>query len=503
MGRWRWWSGWGVHVQVEATGDVENISFLLHGGHAPWVPVTGNPNPPADRPCSHIGSCCSQISVPHWGVCLRLNTAREPSAQEPLLMFPPHMPMAQQHRLPKSFQKLVRDKDGERIEGPQPKYMSAEDWYVSQPITIQVQMGAQQIVTLPGVQIAPGAPSLPAQVVRVLEVIAELEEDPQRRQGRRSRFNDSTTRGMTREQAMALHSDHLCRCRARGETSSTEFDSWSTDKEIAELDDLDELDMDTDENSEDERVVIPPRSRQVKVQLNAQGRQVAFSVSSPLHQPTLEQQQTAAILPVTSVPFTFVPAIPTITNPYPAVTIGPVPHVFLTMGMSWAQQTALSSQQLLPQPTPVLTTQVQPPITQAQVPPLLTMAPIFTYNVTDHQAGWTAGTGGAVGSALLPPTLPICSHEARRQFDQNQVMQAHMRNQRSGGQVRDQMSAAANWVYPAADQRGTDVGIGMPHGLSTPFTPRARGGRGRGRGGHESYSGKGRQWMSRRGRCGY
>ncbi len=38
---------------------------------------------------------------------------QQPSAQDPLLMFPPHMPVAQQHHLPKSFQKLVRDRDGE------------------------------------------------------------------------------------------------------------------------------------------------------------------------------------------------------------------------------------------------------------------------------------------------------------------------------------------------------------------------------------------------------
>ncbi len=91
------------------------------------------------------------------------------------------MPVAQQHCLPKSFQKLVRDKDGERIEGPQAKYMWAEDWYASQPITIQVQMGAQQIVMLLRVQIAPDVPRLPDRVMHILEVLAEPEEDPQRR----------------------------------------------------------------------------------------------------------------------------------------------------------------------------------------------------------------------------------------------------------------------------------------------------------------------------------
>ncbi len=61
------------------------------------------------------------------------------------------------------------------------KYMRAEDWYALQPITIQVQTGAQQIAMLPGVQIALGAPSLPERVVHISEVIAEPEEDPQRR----------------------------------------------------------------------------------------------------------------------------------------------------------------------------------------------------------------------------------------------------------------------------------------------------------------------------------
>ncbi len=230
---------------------------------------------------------------------------------------------------------------------------------------------------------------------------------------------------MSRERAAALHSDHLSRSRARGEASLTEFDLWSTDEEIEELDDLDELDMDTDRDSDgDEQVVIAPRARHVKVQLDAHGRQVAFSVGSLVSQPTSEQQQSATMPPVTSVPFTYVPAIPTITNPYPSMTMVLVLHVQLTMGMSWAQQITVSSQQSLPQPVPVPTTQVQPLITQAQVPPLLTAAPIFTFNVTDHQRGWTAGTEGVAGSALLPPTLPIHSHEARRQFDRNQMMQA-------------------------------------------------------------------------------
>ncbi len=38
---------------------------------------------------------------------------QRPSPEDPLLMFPPHMHVAQQHRLPKNFQSLVRDKDGE------------------------------------------------------------------------------------------------------------------------------------------------------------------------------------------------------------------------------------------------------------------------------------------------------------------------------------------------------------------------------------------------------
>ncbi len=86
---------------------------------------------------------------------------------------------------------------------------------------------------------------------------------------------------MSREQAAALHSDHLGRNRAHGEASPAEFGSWSTDEEIEELDDLDELDMETDGDSDgDDQVVIAPRRRQVKVQLDAHGRQVAFSVAA-------------------------------------------------------------------------------------------------------------------------------------------------------------------------------------------------------------------------------
>ncbi len=82
--------------------------------------------------------------------------------------------------------------------------MRAEDWYATQPITIQVQMGEQQIAMLPGVQVAPGAPSLPERVVRVSEVIAELEEDAQKKR-RRMRFNDSMARSMSdRERAVRL-----------------------------------------------------------------------------------------------------------------------------------------------------------------------------------------------------------------------------------------------------------------------------------------------------------
>ncbi len=153
---------------------------------------------------------------------------------------------------------------------------------------------------------------------------------------------------MSREQAAALHSDHLHRRKARSETSPTKFDSWSTDEELTELDDLEEMDMEMDEESGDERVVIPPRRPDVKVHLDVQGRHMAFSVGSPLSQPTLAQQQAAAVRPATSVPFTFVPTVPTITNPYPAVMMVPVQQVYPTMGLSWAQPTMVFSQQLLP-----------------------------------------------------------------------------------------------------------------------------------------------------------
>ncbi len=64
------------------------------------------------------------------------------------------------------------------------------------------------------------------------------------------------TRGLSREQTAALHSNHLRRHKVRSESSPMEFDSWSTDEELLELDDLEELDMETDEDSGDERVVI-------------------------------------------------------------------------------------------------------------------------------------------------------------------------------------------------------------------------------------------------------
>ncbi len=66
----------------------------------------------------------------------------------------------------------------------------------------------------------------------------------------------------------------------RGETSAAEAGSWSTGDEIEELDDMEEQDMDTedDESGDDDRVVIAPKRRQVKVQLDAHGRQVAFVV---------------------------------------------------------------------------------------------------------------------------------------------------------------------------------------------------------------------------------
>ncbi len=197
---------------------------------------------------------------------------QRPSPEEPLLMFPPHMHVAQQHHLPKNFQRLVRDKDGKRIEGPQLKYQWAEEWYALQLITIQVQTGAQQIVTLPGVQVAPDAPSLPERVVRISEVIAEPEEDPWKKR-RKARFSDQMVGDVSRS-GMS------------GEPGATECDSWIDDEEVEDLDDFEELDMDTeDKGSEDEWVVIPPRRRQVKVQLNSQGRQVAFSVGSPPNQP--------------------------------------------------------------------------------------------------------------------------------------------------------------------------------------------------------------------------
>ncbi len=240
-------------------------------------------------------------------------------------------------------------------------------------------------------------------------------------------------------------------------------------------------------------MVIPPRTRHVKVQLDSQGRQVAFSVGSPPGQPVL-QQHAATAPPVTSVPFTYVPAIPTITDPYPSVTMVPVPHVQPMMGTSWVQRTAVYSQQSLPQPVPIPTAKVQPPIGQVQVPPSAT-AHTYAFNVMDYQRQWTTGTEGAVGSALLPPTLPVRGHAARRQHDRNQLILMQTRSQRGGGQVHNQGGAVAEWMYPAADERDTEE-FGMLRGSSTPFAPiRNRGGGGRGRS-----SGKRRQRFAKHGR---
>ncbi len=195
--------------------------------------------------------------------------------------------------------------------------------------------------------------------------------------------------------------------------------------------------------------------------MDSQGRHIAFSVGSPLSQPTLQQQHEAAVLTVsTAVPFTYVPAILTMTDPFLAVMMVPVLHVQPSMGMSWAQPPALPPPQLMPQPIPM-------PTTQAQVPPIPTAAPIFTYNVMENM-GWNASTGGAAGSALLPPTLPVCSHKARRLFDRNQQLQVQARSQRGRGTMQGEQSAVAEWVYPAMDQQE----IGMLHGSSTPHVPR-------------------------------
>ncbi len=242
----------------------------------------------------------------------------------------------------------------------------------------------------------------------------------------------------------------------------------------------------------------------MKVQLDLQGRHIAFSVGSLLSQLTLQQWQEAALPLVTAVPFTYVLAITTVMDQHPAVMMVPVQQVYPTMGMSWAQLPALPLPQLTPQPIPVPTTQVQVLTMQAQVPPLPTAAPIFTYNVMEN-AGWSASTGGVAGSALLPLTLPFCSHEAQRQFNRNQQMQAEWRSQRGGGMMRDQPSAAADWVYPAMDQCETSTEIGTPHGSSMPRVPRrgASGRGGSGRGGREGYSSKGCKWMRAHGRRGF
>ncbi len=163
--------------------------------------------------------------------------------------------LGQQRCFPRTFQQLLTDKDGNRVEGPEPKRMSAEDCYASQPITIQVQTGLQQIATLPGM---PHAPNLPDRVVCMSGVIAEPEPTSSQRRKKRFRFNANTTRGFDKEQAAVLHSDHLRRWEARGEDSPREFDSWS-DEEL--FDDLEEIDMDFDDDDRDERQVIPSSKR--------------------------------------------------------------------------------------------------------------------------------------------------------------------------------------------------------------------------------------------------
>ncbi len=68
----------------------------------------------------------------------------------------------------------------------------------------------------------------------------------------------------------------------QGQSSAAKADSWFDDEDMEESDDFDEqeMDMDSEDDSEDSRAVIPPRRRSVRVRLDEQGRQVHIRLAA-------------------------------------------------------------------------------------------------------------------------------------------------------------------------------------------------------------------------------